>query len=1003
MYNCIQANLHNSRGAEDMLHNFAYETENHVQLISEFPLRDRSRVPHWYTDDSGTAAILIRGSAQTSVVDHGQGDCYVWVKCGDVTFISCYLSPNDRMAAYKRKLTRIERTIRGASGNVILAGDMNARAVDWGMPETNPRGNQILELAAGNNLVVLNSGNTPTYERPGWGWSIPDVTLASEGLVPRVEGWKVSDTETSSDHNFITFQVQKHPEIRTPYKRRPLGWNVKKMDEEKFMEYLRDKSSSIPAWHGEQAGPREAEAFVKKVTELLRDACDYSMPRKRLWKGKGAAYWWTPEIAELRRRCHRARRLAMRARNRPEALGLNQVYKVWKRRMAKAIRQSKARCFRSLGEDVNNDPWGLGYKIVTGKLNSRPSEMLDAQTTEVIVDTLFPDHPDNQHPVLEVRRDEIPLFTEAEMAEAIRSMKNGKAPGPDGIPAEALKVALKVIPGILLDMFNACLVLGVFPKTWKEARLVLLSKGKGAPGSPSSYRPLCMLSTIGKAMEKMLRKWLRLAMEAAGGLSKHQHGFREGRSTVGAVQSVVDIVLDARKKAHGVRPDVLLVTLDVKNAFNSAGWSDIMRPLDQDFHIPRYLSNILRDYLRERNLQYDTLDGRRHKTLTAGIAQGSVLGPDLWNAFYDGLLRLRFPQGVSLIGYADDVALAISARGSELAQQRLNVVMRLIHSWMEEHGLQLAIPKTEIVLLTRRRIPTAIDIQFDDRGSPHTIQTKTSVKYLGVLLDNKLTFREHFARSCQKAAEVTRSLTRLMANVGGPRSGRRRLLMSAVNSILLYGSEVWADVVRMRKYRQMITAVQRRGALRIACAYQTVSTLAIQVVAGVIPIDLMAAERKAIYINRSAVSRDVAAAQARIETMENWQKRWEAMPEGRWTHWLIPNVQEWMGRTHGEVDFYLTQFLTGHGYFRKKLSEWGKVNNAWCIHCGPGVVDDVLHTFFECRQYREGRPPLNPWRPENVVREMLRSAENWYSVAEYVRATLISKREDGFLEDKIFL
>ena len=148
-----------------------------------------------------------------------------------------------------------------------------------------------------------------------------------------------------------------------------------------------------------------------------------------------------------------------------------------------------------------------------------PSELLDEQATKVIVDTLFPDHPNNQHPQSEVRRDEIPLFTEAEMAEAIRSMKNGKAPGPDGIPAEALKVALKVIPGILLAMFNACLVLGVFPKTWKEARLVLLCKGKGVPGAPSSYRPLCMLNTIGKVMERMLRTRLRRAVEAAGGLS----------------------------------------------------------------------------------------------------------------------------------------------------------------------------------------------------------------------------------------------------------------------------------------------------------------------------------------------------------------------------------------------------------------------------------------------------------------------------------------------------
>ena len=67
----------------------------------------------------------------------------------------------------------------------------------------------------------------------------------------------------------------------------------------------------------------------------------------------------------------------------------------------------------------------------------------------------------------------MPLFTADEMKEAIKSMKNGKAPGPDEIPAEVLKMAVKVIPKVLLSMFNACLVSGSFNKNWKVARRAL--------------------------------------------------------------------------------------------------------------------------------------------------------------------------------------------------------------------------------------------------------------------------------------------------------------------------------------------------------------------------------------------------------------------------------------------------------------------------------------------------------------------------------------------------
>ena len=59
--------------------------------------------------------------------------------------------------------------------------------------------------------------------------------------------------------------------------------------------------------------------------------------------------------------------------------------------------------------------------------------------------------------------------------------------------------------------------------------------------------------------------------------------------------------MDERVRRHNFRDDVLLVTLDVKNAFNCARWDDIIRSLEQDFLIPRYLGNVLKDYLRDRN------------------------------------------------------------------------------------------------------------------------------------------------------------------------------------------------------------------------------------------------------------------------------------------------------------------------------------------------------------------------------------------------------------------
>ncbi|KAG8227568.1 hypothetical protein J437_LFUL000668 [Ladona fulva] len=74
--------------------------------------------------------------------------------------------------------------------------------------------------------------------------------------------------------------------------------------------------------------------------------------------------------------------------------------------------------------------------------------------------------------------------------------------------------------------------------------------------------------------------------------------------------------------------------------------------------------------------------------------------------------------------------------------------------------------------------------------------------------------------------------------------------MAVVESQLLYGAEIWASALNTAKYRNRITVVQRRGALRVACSYQTVSEAAVLVIAGMIPIDLLAKERKRIFDTR---------------------------------------------------------------------------------------------------------------------------------------------------------
>lgn len=981
--------MNRSKTADNLLHQLVFEKRADLVLISEQYRNKQS--PSWYSDLLGTAAIWIPNAGKVQVKKHGAGRGFVWVRCGVVTYFSCYFTPNEGITDFQAKLDALEDEVLKVADRMVIAGDFNARALEWGMPHPDGRGRRILEMAARTGLFVLNVGTTTTFRRPGYMETIPDITFASEALMPQVQRWEVTEDYTGSDHQYITFEILERSQRRANLQNKPFRWNLERMNVEKFREEL---SKGVQVAQGPVTDERTAtEMLVASTISLIATACEASMPRKKPRHGNPPAYWWTSEIADLRRKCLRLRRTAQRARNRAEANLRSAEHKDAKKELRRAINRSKVRCWRNLAEDIDRDPWGQGYKIVTRKLGAqKTTNSMDVLTMERIVKALFPSHPKRAVTDFGQTLEFLP-FSEEELKAAVLSMKSRKAPGPDGIPSEVLKIAFQQSKDLLLDMYNSCLSTGVFSSRWKIARLVLIGKGKGDPALPSSYRPLCMLDTAGKVLEKLIKSRLKTAIQAAGDLSPKQYGFRVGMSTIDAILEVSEAVRRAEDHNHFSRRITLLVTLDVKNAFNSARWCDMLEALEHSFKVPKYLMRILHDYLRNRMLLYDTEEGQRSLEVTSGAAQGSILGPDLWNVSYDSLLREEMPEETRLVGYADDVMALIAARDVTQAQLKLNRVMRTINNWMARHGLSLALSKTEIVILTKKRIQTIIPMRVGEAA----VETKPAAKYLGMMIDSKMNFFEQIRRTADKAAKGVTALSRLMANVGGPKSSKRRLLMSSVQSVLLYGAEVWADSLNKEMYRKRLAQVQRQGALRVASAYRTVSEPAILVIAGVIPIDLLAKERKTVFLRKSEVGRKIASQEERSRTMECWQASWDQDSRGRWTAKLIRLVRPWYERKHGEVGYYLTQLLSGHGYFRAYLHRMGKIGTAECMYC-PGVSDDVYHTFFLCDKWAQRRrsleSDLGPISPNNIAELMLRGEIPWNQVAQYVEDILRTKKVD---------
>ena len=129
----------------------------------------------------------------------------------------------------------------------------------------------------------------------------------------------------------------------------------------------------------------------------------------------------------------------------------------------------------------------------------------------------------------------------------------------------------------------------------------------------------------------------------------------------------------------------------------------------------------------------------------------------------------------------------------------------------------------------------------------YTITSQSFIRYLGVMLDARLSFKPYVEHAAAKAAKVATALARLMPNIGGPRQPQRKLLASVVTSILTYGIAIRGETLKIMECQRKIAAVNRHSALRVSCAFRTVSDVAVCVIAGIMPIEILAVEWKQLY------------------------------------------------------------------------------------------------------------------------------------------------------------
>lgn len=274
--------------------------------------------------------------------------------------------------------------------------------------------------------------------------------------------------------------------------------------------------------------------------------------------------------------------------------------------------------------------------------------------------------------------------------------------------------------------------LGCFPKPLKTGEVVYFVKNGKDPKHPSSYRPICLLPTIGKLLEKLINQRLNYYLETNRKLDEKQYGFRPGRSCEQAIQQVIENVKDFQQTGE----EVALISIDIKAAFDTIQWEDVINSLKK-LACPPYLTTAIKSYLEERNVLINRGTGNEVVPVHKGCPQGSCLGPTLWLLIANHLLE-GFPTSnvMKINAFADDLILVVKAKHRRQLEQHCELAIKPVAEWAKKYTLDLSEEKKQMMVMNRKgrllkRLPSV-------KIKNVNIKNVNRIKYLGIIISSNL-------------------------------------------------------------------------------------------------------------------------------------------------------------------------------------------------------------------------------------------------------------------------
>ena len=583
--------------------------------------------------------------------------------------------------------------------------------------------------------------------------------------------------------------------------------SFKNYDKEAFLSDLR----TIDWERATSTSRGDPNKMASNFYDLFCSVLDVHAPikkRKRVWV-RAPTPWITPSVKQLMRERDRVKGQAERDHT------LWPEYKRLRNKVTSELRKSVEAYFRDMVDENCNDPKGM-WKVVNKVLNKdhdslsplsvtyegqsidKSGEIAEAFNNHFV--TIGPklaekieceesDDPlkyiDNKGSSADAPRFAFQKVTPDSIKREIHRLKSAKSAGHDKIPVRLVKDAADVLCTPLASIFNVSFEKGIFPNIWKIAKVSPIFKS-GQKTDLCNYRPISVLSVFSKLLERIVHDQVISFMKVNAHFTKSQHAFQKLHSTLTSLINVTDSWF-SNVNRHEVNASVFL---DLKKAFDTVDHDILLAKLSA-YGVDGVPYHWFRSYLTDRQ-QYCHINGHRssQKHVQCGIPQGSCLGPLLFILYVNDFERCL--ENCTPNMYADDTSVTCFAEDMEELCNDLQNELINISDWMRQNKMSLNTKKSEFMIighkrqLTRIQNPIRLDISGEELKRVH------EVKYLGVSVDESLSWTAQYKKLKSKLKSGLSSIRKLKNIL--PQTKLDQVYRALLESHLRYCNEIWGSL-----------------------------------------------------------------------------------------------------------------------------------------------------------------------------------------------------------------